>query len=119
MKKSKEILTALLMKGRDLIGFSGVSKTAMQRLSDNLALWGVIVQKHGRWICGNDDQDSWYCSECGHGVLPADDDCTPYELEMNFCERCGAKMDLDDPKVKSRVEWQMRCVEQAQHRGSD
>lgn len=49
----------------------------------------------GRWICGNDDQDSWYCSECGYTALPADDDCTPYELEMHYCTRCGAKMNLE------------------------
>ena len=50
------------------------------------------TQKQGRWVCGNDDQDSWCCSECGLPVLAADDDCTPYELEMYYCTRCGTKM---------------------------
>lgn len=111
--KSKEILSALLMKGRDLIGFSGVSKTAMLRLADCLSNWGVTVQRHGRWICGCDDQDEWYCSECKHGILPADDLATPYELELNYCEHCGAKMDLHEPGVQSLVDWQTNCAAQS------
>lgn len=106
MNEAKEKLIAFLMKGRDLIGFSGVSKAAMLRLADRLSNWGVTVQKHGRWICGSDDQDSWYCSECGCDVMPADEECTPYELEMNYCTRCGARMNLNDPDVKSLVDLQ-------------
>lgn len=53
----------------------------------------------GRWIQGGDDQDSWHCSECGHDVLPADDLSDPYELGVNFCERCGAKMEKEQKDV--------------------
>ena len=115
MNKAKGLLIALLIKGRGLIGFSGVSAAAMRRLADTLFDWGVTVQKHGRWIRGYDDQDCWCCSECGRDVLPADDLATPYELEMRYYERCGAKMDLDKPEIKALVERQRYIFENNQN----
>ena len=53
---------------------------------------GIIFERVGSWICGDDDQDSWTCSECGFPVMPADYDCDPYEAEIEYCEKCGARM---------------------------
>lgn len=39
----REKLMELLEKGRDLIGFSGVSSAAMARLADDLLMGGVAV----------------------------------------------------------------------------
>ena len=47
----------------------------------------------GRWICGQDEQDEWYCSECKTGVLPADWFVTPIEDGQYYCPHCGAKME--------------------------
>lgn len=51
---------------------------------------------HGRWI---EIEDSWgdchyQCSECGEEWNL--DAGTPVENNMNFCPRCGAKMDKED-----------------------
>lgn len=53
---------------------------------------GVQFERIGHWICGNDDQDAWTCSECGFPVMAADDWCDPYEAEIEYCEKCGARM---------------------------
>lgn len=47
---------------------------------------------HGKWIIGDDDMDYWKCSECGFEVCPADSIYTPYEMEINYCQKCGASM---------------------------
>lgn len=104
MKKSNEILVALLTKGRDLIGFSGVSRAAMRRLADDLTLRGVIVQSHGKWEFVNDYESR--CTNCGENSW------INHEKEHRFCPNCGARMNLDDPKVKSLVERQGDCIKQ-------
>ena len=53
---------------------------------------GVVFERVGHWICGNDDQDSWTCSECGFPVMSADDLCDPYEADIKYCEKCGTRM---------------------------
>lgn len=53
---------------------------------------GVNFERTGHWVCGNDDQDSWTCSECGFPVMAADDWCDPYEAEIQYCEKCGVRM---------------------------
>ena len=53
---------------------------------------GVQFEYIGHWVCGYDDQDSWTCSECGFPVKAVDDLCDPYEAEIEYCEKCGAKM---------------------------
>jgi hypothetical protein len=53
---------------------------------------GVQFERVGHWVCGNDDQDNWTCSECGFPVMPADYYCDPYEAEIEYCEKCGTRM---------------------------
>lgn len=53
---------------------------------------GVVFERTGHWVCGNDDQDYWTCSECKFPVMAADDFCDPYEAEIEYCEKCGARM---------------------------
>lgn len=53
---------------------------------------GVVFERTGHWICDDDDQGYWKCSECGFPVMAADDWCDPYEAEIEFCEKCGARM---------------------------
>ena len=53
---------------------------------------GIVFERVGHWVCGYDDQDYWTCSECGYPVLAADDYCDPYEAEIEYCEKCGARM---------------------------
>ena len=53
---------------------------------------GFVFERIGQWVCGNDDQDNWTCSECGFPAMPADYYCDPYEAEIEYCEKCGARM---------------------------
>ena len=53
---------------------------------------GFVFERTGHWVCGNDDQDYWTCSECGFPVMSADDWCDPYEAEIDYCEKCGTRM---------------------------
>lgn len=53
---------------------------------------GLKFETTAHWVCGNDDQDSWTCSNCGFPVMAADDWCDPYEAEIEYCEKCGAHM---------------------------
>lgn len=52
----------------------------------------VEPERCGRWICGQDEQDEWCCSECKTGVLPADWFVTPIEDGYHYCPHCGAIM---------------------------
>jgi hypothetical protein len=61
---------------------------------------GIGFQRVGHWVCGNDDQDSWTCSECSFPVMPVDYCWDPYEAEIEYCEKCGARM--IKPKKSSR-----------------
>lgn len=45
---------------------------------------------HAHWI-RYDDTDGWNCSSCDYDICGYDDN--PAEYGVNFCERCGAKMD--------------------------
>lgn len=49
--------------------------------------------RHGRWIAEDEDyEDSIYiCSACGYEFIITDGDLESNEL--NYCPRCGAKMD--------------------------
>ena len=53
---------------------------------------GMMFERVGHWVCGDDDQDYWACSECGFPVMAADDLCDPYEAEIEYCEKCGTRM---------------------------
>lgn len=53
---------------------------------------GLVFERTGHWVCGDDDQDYWRCSECGLPVMAADDWCDPYEAEIEYCEKCGTRM---------------------------
>ena len=51
----------------------------------------VIEQKQGHWILYDDDYNAYECSACGE--IWCLNDGTPKENNMNFCMKCGAKMD--------------------------
>ena len=60
---------------------------------EDTPFWSVDdLRPSGRWICGQDEQDEWCCSECNTGVLPADWFVTPIEEGYHYCPNCGAKM---------------------------
>ena len=52
---------------------------------------------HGRWIdLREDDMDyEWKCSSCGETFGMAHEDVSPYDVGLNYCPNCGAKMDLE------------------------
>lgn len=58
--------------------------------------------QHGRWIPEDEYyEDSIYiCSACGHEFIIADGDLESNEL--NYCPRCGAKMDDKDINVPTK-----------------
>ena len=49
--------------------------------------------QHGRWILEDEDYvaDTYICSVCGYEFIITDGDLESNEL--NYCPRCGAKMD--------------------------
>ena len=55
----------------------------------------VDAVKHGYWIpkSGYDGDEYYDCSVCGESWVL--NDGTPQENNMNYCPRCGAKMDGD------------------------
>lgn len=74
-----------------------MSQKLLERQSElTTALNELNPKPAPRWVRGSDDQDGWYCSECGYEALPADWFNTPYEEGMNFCTRCGAQMKQED-----------------------
>ena len=71
------------------------------RLKDRLAEYedtasDVAPVRHGRWIdLREDDMDyEWKCSSCGETFGMAHEDVSPYDVGLNYCPNCGAKMDL-------------------------
>ncbi len=57
----------------------------------------VAPVRHGRWIdLREDDMDyEWKCSSCGETFGMAHEDVSPYDVGLNYCPNCGAKMDLE------------------------
>lgn len=53
---------------------------------------GLTFEQTAYWVCGNDDQDYWTCTNCGFPVMAADDWSDPYEAEVKYCEKCGCRM---------------------------
>lgn len=53
----------------------------------------VQLVRHGRWILENEDYEEniYICSECGYEFIITAGDLESNEL--NYCPRCGAKMD--------------------------
>lgn len=63
-------------------------------MADALALLKAQEPRvHGRWEETDDGWNEWYyrCSACGCEWFL--EDGTPAENGMNYCPRCGAKMD--------------------------
>lgn len=52
----------------------------------------IETTHNAHWICGQDNQDTWYCSKCKTDILPADWFVTPIEEGYRYCPNCGAKM---------------------------
>ena len=50
----------------------------------------AIEQKHGHWIVEDEDFNAYRCSNCNE--VWCINDGTPEENGMNYCQRCGAKM---------------------------
>lgn len=53
----------------------------------------VVPVTHAQWIDHTEEADAgyWECSSCGKPWLLIEG--TPAENEMNYCPRCGAKME--------------------------
>lgn len=51
---------------------------------------------HGEWLSFDEEANEWYCSKCGN--IWQLNDGTPQENCMNFCTKCGAKMDEKEKK---------------------
>lgn len=50
--------------------------------------------RHGEWIlnpCNLYNDATWVCSECGNEWVLIDG--TPLDNQMNYCPKCGARMD--------------------------
>lgn len=50
--------------------------------------------RHGEWIlnpCNLDNDATWVCSVCGDEWVLIDG--TPLDNQMNYCLKCGARMD--------------------------
>ena len=50
--------------------------------------------QHGEWIlnpCNLYNDATWVCSECGNEWVLIDG--TPLDNQMNYCPKCGARMD--------------------------
>ena len=50
--------------------------------------------QHGEWIlnpCNLYNDATWVCSACGNKWVLIDG--TPLDNQMNYCSRCGARMD--------------------------
>lgn len=79
-KTDREKLVELLEKGRDLIGFSGVSSAAMARLADDLLLRGVAVPVRCK-TCKHFDADEIAAQKTGT--------CWRCEMVMGFDDFCS------------------------------
>lgn len=58
--------------------------------------------RHGRWITEDEYyvDDTYICSACGYEFIITDGDLESNEL--NYCPRCGAKMDDKDINVPTK-----------------
>lgn len=58
--------------------------------------------RHGRWIAEDEDyvDDTYICSECGYEFVITAGDLESNEL--NYCPKCGAKMDEKDTNVPTK-----------------
>lgn len=58
--------------------------------------------RHGRWIAEDEDyvDDTYICSACGYEFVVTAGDLKSNEL--NYCPRCGAKMDDKDINVPTK-----------------
>lgn len=78
---NKKRLVELLEKGRDLIGFSGVSSVAMVRLADDLFLRGVAVPVRCCECGFCDETMRCQCDNSCKGLVREDDDFCSYGVE--------------------------------------
>jgi DNA-directed RNA polymerase subunit RPC12/RpoP len=77
-------------------GWSDACDYIRSRL-ESLPAADVAPVRHGRWIdLREDDMDyEWKCSSCGETFGMAHEDISPYDVGLNYCPNCGAKMDLE------------------------
>lgn len=64
--------------------------------------------RHGRWILEDEDyvDDTYICSACGYEFIITAGDLESNEL--NYCPRCGAKMDDKDINVPTKSGMEVR-----------
>ena len=77
-------------------GYHNLKWCAMEEAKDVLSMLPAVDAApvvHGRWEEVDDGWGEWYyrCSACGCEWFL--EDGTPAENGMNYCPRCGAKMD--------------------------
>ena len=51
---------------------------------------------HSAWTVHDPDFNSYQCKNCGLAWML--NDGNPFENEMNYCPRCGAKMQTEPPE---------------------
>lgn len=67
-------------------------KTDEQHIVLDFPKKDVAQVVHANWE--ESDHYSWICSNCGEDWLLIEG--SPKQNNMNFCPRCGAKMDLEE-----------------------
>lgn len=83
----------------DLISRSALlAKECCGRIAGNDVREAPAVEaepvRHGMWIldpCSLYNDAIWVCSVCGNEWMLIDGD--PHDNQMNYCSRCGARMD--------------------------
>ena len=85
-EKLIELICSTEYGNGSLIG-NNFQKGFIEKIADHLIAHGVTVQKHGWFNVYHGAMYPYSCSECGN--------C--HARRVNFCERCGTKLDLPEP----------------------
>lgn len=72
-------------------GFLNALKRASVMIAAQPAIDAVPVVHGNYTLAFSEEENVWKCSNCGDYWLL--NDGTPFDNEMNFCPKCGARMD--------------------------
>jgi len=77
-------------------GYADQIKSNLLFIAEMIPAADVVEVVHGEWIYGEDDYDdlTYYCSICKEPWTLIEG--TPQDNLMNYCPKCGAKMDGGD-----------------------
>ena len=67
----------------------------VQTIADHLIANNTVIQKQGKWEVNIDEDDCEYarCTVCGEEFYDGDNDTI--DRFPNYCNECGARMDVD------------------------